>query len=90
MKGIPMKHIFTAAAFALISATSNASAASSVDLFEIQGYAPNADLSELSDHQVVLLLQIIHGTGGEGKKHQQVRGFLLQVNGESFLNRLFK
>jgi len=85
-----MKRIFTAAAFALISTTASTFAASSVDLFEIQGYAPNADLSELSDHQIIMLLQIIHGVGGEGKKHQQVRGYLLQVNGESFLNRLFK
>ena len=85
-----MKRIFTAAAIALISSTATAPAASPIDLFEIQGYAPNADLSGLSDHQVILLLQIIHGPGGEGKKRGFVRGFLLQANGESILNKLFK
>lgn len=85
-----MKRILITASIALITATIPAQATSSVELFEIQGYAPNADLSELSDLQVDLLLQIIHGPGGEGRKRAFVRGFLLQANGDSILNRLFK
>lgn len=85
-----MKGVFTATAIALISSTTSVPAASSVDLFEVQSYAPNADLSKLSDHQIILLLQIIHGPGGESKKRGYVRGFLLQANGESILNKLFK
>lgn len=85
-----MKRILTAAAIMLISATTTAPASSSVDLFEIRGYAPNEDLSELSELQIDLLLHIIHGPGGDGKKRAHVRSFFLKKNGDSFLRNLFK
>jgi hypothetical protein len=85
-----MKSFISAAAIAMISIANPASAASSFDLLEIQSYAPDADLSSLSDRQVLLLLNIIHSQGREGKKYQQVRGFLLRAEGGSFLGRFFQ
>jgi len=85
-----LKHIIATAAITLFYATGSAIAASPVELAEIQGYAPNTDLSTLSDQQVILLLQIIHSKGGEGRKTHLVRGFLLQANGDSILNIIFK
>jgi len=89
-EGLTLKRIFATAAITLLYATGSAIAASPVELSEIQGYAPNADLSTLSDHQVILLLQIIHSKGGEGRKTHLVRGFLLQANGDSIFNKIFK
>jgi len=85
-----MKNLVTAAIIALISGTGASLAASSFDIREIQGYAPNADLSTLSDRQVKVLLLIIHANDKESRKYQQVRSFLLRAEGGSFLNRLFE
>jgi len=85
-----MKNLITAAVIALISGTGAGIAASSIDIHEIQGYAPSADLSTLSDRQVEMLLLIIHGNKNEGRKYQQVRSFLLRAEGGSFLNKLFE
>jgi|GEM_PF-1208614 len=85
-----MENLITAAVIALISGTGAGSAAASFDIHEIQGYAPNADLSELSDRQVQMLLMIIHGNDKEGRKYQQVRSLLLRAEGGSFPNKLFK
>ena len=85
-----MKRIFSATGIALLVAAAPSWASSSADLREIQSYAPDADLSTLSDHQVLMLLNIIHGLDREGRKYQQVRGFLLRVEGRSIVNTLFK
>ncbi len=85
-----MKNLITASVIALISGTGASSAATSFDIHEIQGYAPDADLSTLSDRQIQMLLLIIHSNDKEGRNYKQVRSFLLRAEGGSFLNKLFK
>jgi hypothetical protein len=71
-------------------AATPATSATRVEMQEIRGYALNADLSDLTDLEVSMLLQIIHGPDREGKKYRQVRAFLLHRDGRLFINKLFK
>ena len=77
-----MKRIFTLTAAALIATAGAAAAmteATSVNVQEIRGYAPNADVSALSNADINALLGIIHGGDGEGEKARTVRAYLLNV-----------
>ena len=73
-----MKKIVALAALAAtVSTGAFAMVGSSVDLTEIQRYAPNADVHSLSDREVGTLLSIIHSGDSEGEKGQFVRSFFL-------------
>jgi hypothetical protein len=54
---------------------------STVHLKEIQGYAPNADVSTLTDREISVLLNHIHGGDTEGEKREWVRNFMRKKNG---------
>lgn len=51
-------------------------ASASVDTSQIEVYAPNVDVSTLSDAQINTLLSIIHSGDGEGEKRGAVQAFL--------------
>ncbi len=43
---------------------------------QIQSYAPNADLSTLTDLEIAQLVSIVHSGDSEGEKRNAVRAFL--------------
>ncbi len=76
-----MKRIIALTAVALVTTVGAASAMtspSSVELNEIRGYAPNADLSALTSKQVGELQMIIHGSDREAGVW--VRAYLLNAS----------
>ena len=69
-----MKRTITTAAVVLAALTGAASAMipdSQRDL--IQSYAPEADVSTLSDQEVASILSVIHSGDSEGEKRSYVR-----------------
>ena len=54
-------------ALSITGCTSNHSAATSVNISEIRGYAPDVDISSLSNAQIHMLLNIIHTGDREGR-----------------------
>lgn len=77
-----MKSILTLTAATMIATAGAASAMSSpssLELNEIHGYAPNADLRSLSSAQVAALQAIIHGNDSEGRARREVRNYLRKL-----------
>ena len=58
--------IMTALA-ASIATGASAMVNSTANLDEIQSYAPNADVSTLTDREISVLLNVIHGGDNEGE-----------------------
>ncbi len=76
-----MKRITLIATIVFMAVTNTVSAmssATSVNMSEIRGYAPNANLSSLTNAQIGSLMLIIHGGDSEGEKSRWVRAFLLK------------
>jgi len=74
-----MKRIVALTAVALMTTVGAASAMttpSSVEISEIRGYAPNADLSRLTNAEVATLQAIIHGEDRGNHVGARVRNFL--------------
>ncbi|WP_420587807.1 hypothetical protein [Marivita sp.] len=67
-----MKTLITAAALALTAF----SASAMVDTSAIEQYAPNADISVLTEAEVNTLLSVIHSGDSEGEKRATVQAFL--------------
>ncbi|WP_299786883.1 hypothetical protein [uncultured Marivita sp.] len=67
-----MKTLITAAALALTAF----SASAMVDTSAIQQYAPNADVSTLSDAEVNTILSIIHSGDSEGEKRATIQALV--------------
>jgi len=73
-----MKTLIVMTALAASIATgASAMVNSTGSLSEIQLYAPNADVSTLTDREISVLLNIIHGSDKEGEKRAWVRSFFL-------------
>ena len=71
-----MKKLIVLTALAASIATgASAMVNSAGNLSEIQHYAPNADVSTLTDREISVLLNIIHGGDNEGEKGSFVRNF---------------
>jgi len=62
---------------ASIATGASAMVNSAGNLREIQHYAPNADVSTLTDREISVLLNVIHGGDKEGDKGAFVRSFFL-------------
>ncbi len=78
-----MKRIFTLTAAALIAtagATAAMTDATSVNVQEIRGYAPNANVAALSNADINALLAIIHSGDSESEKSHTVRAYLMHAN----------
>ena len=72
-----MKTLIALSALATVVATgASAMVDSSVNLAEIKRYAPNADVSVLTDSEIASLLNGIHA-GEDGDKARWVRSFFL-------------
>ena len=74
-----MKRIIATSALALVTLAGAASAASvtSADLHAISNYVPNnVAVEDLSDTQVLQVLNAIHSGDSEGEKRQIVRALL--------------
>jgi hypothetical protein len=72
-----MKKLFVIAALATVAATgASAMADSRVDIRTIEAYAGGADTSNLTDKDVITLLQVIHGGDTEGEKRAKVKNYL--------------
>ncbi|SDY50512.1 hypothetical protein [Citreimonas salinaria] len=74
-----MKRIIASAlvaAAALGTATAAVAAPTQGQLNDIARYAPEADLSTLSEREVNVLLTVIHGGDSESEKRNAVRGYL--------------
>lgn len=73
-----MTRIFATAlvAAAALAGTANAMVNASVVETQISAYAPNADLSGMSDAELNALLSIIHGGDNESEKRSKVRAAL--------------
>ncbi|WP_299786880.1 hypothetical protein [uncultured Marivita sp.] len=67
-----MKTLLTAAALTLTAF----SASAMVDASAIQQYAPNADISTLSDAEVNTILSIIHSGDSEGEKRATIQALV--------------
>ncbi|WP_299794306.1 hypothetical protein [uncultured Marivita sp.] len=67
-----MKTLITAAALALTAF----SASAMVDTTAIQQYAPNADVSTLSDAEVNTILSIIHSGDSESEKRATIQALV--------------
>jgi len=63
---------------ASIATGASAMVSSSANLDEIQSYAPNADVSTLTDREISVLLNVIHGGDNEGEKGSFVRNYFLK------------
>ncbi len=77
-----MKRLIILSACCLIAASSAVSAmsqATSVNIRDIQNYAPNTDVSSLTNVQIRSLLAIIHGGDKEGEIGRWVRAYLLNI-----------
>ncbi len=78
-----MKRIVALTAVALMASVGVASAMTSptsVEINEIRGYVPNADLSGLTNRQVGVLQAIIHGNDRESHITQQIRAYLRKAS----------
>ncbi|SHH58006.1 hypothetical protein [Marivita hallyeonensis] len=69
-----MKTLIATTALALTALAGAASA--SVDTTAIQSYAPNADISQLSQAEVNTLLSVIHSGDSESEKRATVQALL--------------
>ena len=67
-----MKTLLTAAALTLTAF----SASAMVDTTAIQQYAPNADVSALSDAEVNTILSIIHSGDSESEKRATIQALV--------------
>jgi hypothetical protein len=67
-----MKTLLTAAALTLTAV----SASAMVDTAVIQQYAPNADVSTLSDAEVNTILSIIHSGDSESEKRATIQALV--------------
>ena len=67
-----MKTLITATAVALTAF----SASAMVDTSGIQQYAPNADISALSEADVNILLSVIHSGDSEGEKRAVIQALV--------------
>lgn len=67
-----MKTLIAATALALTTV----SASAMVDTSAIQQYAPNTDVSTLTEAEVNTILSIIHSGGSEGEKRAQVQALV--------------
>ncbi len=73
-----MKKLLALTALAASMATgATAMVNSTANLSEIQHYAPDADVSTLSDREISVLLNAIHSGDKEGEKRRFVRSFFL-------------
>ncbi len=78
-----MKTIIAITALALAGAATTASAMTMdtpANTRVIQQYAPNADLSTLSDREIAVLLMAISSTDGEGETRSYVQSLLRAAN----------
>ncbi len=72
-----MKTIFASALVAATALTGAAHAATpQAQLVEIQKYAPNADVSTLSERDVAMAVAIIRSGDNESDKRQEVQNLL--------------
>ena len=69
-----MKTLIASAALALTTLAGAASAMT--DASAIQQYAPNTDVSMLSETDVNVLLSVIHSGDSEGEKRAAVQAYL--------------
>ena len=71
-----MKTLIVMTALAASIATgASAMVNSTANLDEIQSYAPNADVSTLTDREISVLLNVIHGDDNEGEIAAFVRSY---------------
>jgi len=76
-----MKNVLAITAIALTSLTGAASAMTldtMANTAEIEWYAPNVDVSTLSDSTIRAAIQAIHSGDHEGEKRAQVRALVLR------------
>ena len=71
-----MKTIFASALVAATALTGAAYAATPAQLTEIQKYAPNADVTSVSDREAALAVSIIRSGDSENDKRQEVQNLL--------------
>lgn len=73
-----MKKLFVLTALAASIATgATAMVDATANLSEIQRYAPDADVSTLTDREISVLLNAIHSGDKESEKRRFVRSFFL-------------
>ena len=71
-----MKTIFASALVAATALTGAAYAATPAQLTEIQKYAPNADVTVVTDREAALALSIIRSGDNDANKRQEVQNLL--------------
>ncbi|GGB30241.1 hypothetical protein [Allosediminivita pacifica] len=71
-----MKTVFASALVAATALTGAAYAATPAQLTEIQKYAPNADVTSVTDREAALALSIIRSGDNDADKRQEVRNLL--------------
>ena len=71
-----MKTVFASALVAATALTGAAYAATPAQLTEIQKYAPNADVTVVTDREAALALSIIRSGDNDGNKRQEVQNLL--------------
>ena len=71
-----MKTIFASALVAATALTGAAYAATPAQLTEIQKYAPNADITTVTDREAALALSIIRSDDNDANKRQEVQNLL--------------
>ena len=71
-----MKTVFASALVAATALTGAAYAATPAQLTEIQKYAPNADVTTVTDREAALALSIIRSGDNDGNKRQEVQNLL--------------
>ncbi len=71
-----MKTVFASALVAVTALTGAAYAATPAQLTEIQKYAPNADVTVVTDREAALALSIIRSGDNDANKRQEVQNLL--------------
>ena len=71
-----MKTVFASALVAATALTGAAYAATPAQLAEIQKYAPNADVTTVTDREAALALSIIRSGDNDADKRQEVQNLL--------------
>ena len=71
-----MKTVFASALVAATALTGAAYAATPAQLTEIQKYAPNADVTTVTDREAALALSIIRSGDNDANKRQEVQNLL--------------
>ncbi|MBN7785858.1 hypothetical protein JYP51_13075 [Ponticoccus gilvus] len=66
-----MKRLFAGTALAAVLAT-GAFAATEEEMTAIQEYAPNVDVSTMSEQQIDAVMNVIHGSDSEGEKSAKI------------------